>query len=46
MVMDEGGGEWFTFWKWFDVSINEEENFRGKVLYRWGEGVVLGGFID
>ena len=45
MVMDEEGGGWSASLKWFDVSINEEENFHGKVLYRWGEGVVLNGFI-
>ena len=33
-------------WKWFDVSINEEKNFPSKVLYRWGEDVVLDGFIE
>ena len=44
--MDEGRGGWFVSWKWIDVSINEEENFRDKVLYRWGEGVILDGFIE
>ena len=45
MVLDEGGDGRFASWKWFDVSVNEEENFHGKVLYRRGEGVVLSGFI-
>lgn len=44
--MEEGGSRWFTSWKWFDVSFNEEENSHGKVLYRWGEGVALDKFID
>ena len=40
-----GGGRWFVFWKWFDVSVDEEENLCGEVLYRWGESVVLDGFM-
>ena len=35
-VMDEGGGGRFASWKWFEVSINEE-NLCGKILYRWGD---------
>lgn len=46
VVMDDEGGGWFMSWKWFDVSINEEKNFPSKVLYRWGEDVVLDGFIE
>ena len=44
MVMDEGVGGWFVSWKWFDELVNEE-NFLGKVLYKWEEGVVLGRLI-
>jgi hypothetical protein len=46
VVMDEGGGGWFASWKSFHVLVNEEENFYGKGLYGWGEGVVLDGFIE
>jgi hypothetical protein len=46
VVINEGGSGWFAFWKWFDVSVNDEENFYRNVLYRWGEGVVLDGFIE
>ena len=46
VVMDGRVGGWFTSWKWFDVSVDEGENFPGKILYRWGEGVFLDGFID
>ena len=31
VVMDERVGGWFLSWKWFDVLVNEEEDFRGKV---------------
>jgi hypothetical protein len=33
------------FGKWFDISVNKEENFHGKVFYRWGKGVYLDGLI-
>ena len=41
-----GGYGWFVFWKWFDVSIGEEDNFHSKILYRWEEGVVFDGCIE
>ena len=35
--MDEGGCGWFMSSKWFDVLVNEEENFIGgeRVGSRW-----------
>ena len=35
----------FTSWKWLDVSVDEEENFHAKVLYKWRESVALDGFM-
>lgn len=43
--MDEGGCGWFMSRRWFDVPVYEEI-FRGKILYRWGEGVSFDGFIE
>ena len=34
VIMDEGGSGSFASWKWFDVSVNEEGNLCGKVLYK------------
>ena len=28
------------------ILVNEKEKSCGIVLYRWGEGVVLNGFIE
>ena len=46
LVVDKGGGGWFASWKKSDVSVYEDENSCGKVLYKWGEGVALDGFIE
>lgn len=41
MEMCGGYGWGVASWKSFDVLVNEEKNFRGKILYRWEGDVVF-----
>ena len=31
-------------WKWFDVSVNEEDNLCGEILYEWERVFLMGLF--